>query len=276
LLVPEGAHVVSAGFCDSDAVFLQLDTDDVQFVTLDERPWLAGIQQPSISGPLVATPGGCLVVCQGRQLQYVTPQTTSRVVDLPGEVEWVRVVGTSIVFVGGECVVYKGTIEERKEVFAERERVCGLEVSASLGVVVVATEDSFLNVHSLASGELTAVIDLKGGETDRFLVTPFWGFVVVLIGLEVTVFTINGDDVGRMEVETEVREWIAYSDQSGFDFVAFVDVGNRIGVFEPGAPGDVKWLSGRYSNLLALWYMEERKCIAGIAEEGMLALYPLQ
>jgi hypothetical protein len=198
------------------------------------------------------------------------------VVDLPGEVEWVTVIGTSIVFVGGECVVYMGSIEERKELFTERERVCGLEVSASFGVAVVATEDSFLNVHSLASGELTAVIDLKGGEPDRFLVTPFWGLVVVLIRLEITVFTINGDDVGRMEVEAEIREWITYSDRNGFDFVAFVDVGNRIGLFEAGAPGEVKWLGGKYSNLLALRYLEDRKCIAGIAEEGALTLYPLQ
>jgi hypothetical protein len=56
----------------------------------------------------------------------------------------------------------------------------------------------------------------------------------------------------------------------------FVDVANRIGVFEVGEPKEIRFLAGKYTNALALRYMEKKKCIAAVVEEGLLTLYPLQ
>jgi hypothetical protein len=190
----------------------------------------------------------------------------------------VRVLETRVIFASNECVICSADvadIESRKELFVCRARVCGLELNANLNVIVVATEDSFLNVHSFSSGELTGTVFLKGAEPDRFLVTPFWGFLVVLVDLEIFIYTINGEEVGVVKVDTEIREWVCYADQNGFDFVVFVDVANRIGVFEVGEPKEIKFVAGKYTNALTLRYMEEKKCIAGVVEEGLLALYPL-
>lgn len=126
-----------------------------------------------------------------------------------------RVLERRVIFASNECVIYSAevaNIESRKELFVCKARVCGLELNPNLNAIVVATEDSFLNVHSLSSGELTGTVFLKGVEPDRFLVTPFWGFLVVLVDLEIFIYTINGEQVGVVKVDTEIRKWICYAD----------------------------------------------------------------
>jgi hypothetical protein len=98
----------------------------------------------------------------------------------------------------------------------------------------------------------------------------------MLTGQEIEVYTINGELIGHLPIDAEIREWTVFSDLDLIDYVAFVDITNRIGFFEIGRLNvGVRLMTGRWSNLLALRYLEERHCIAGLTDDGLLTLHPL-
>jgi hypothetical protein len=279
LLLPEESRAIAGNFFGYDLLYIILSSGEIQFVRVSDKPHPIGVQHPGISGEVILAPDGLVIVADRRVVQFVTSQAVLPTIDLKLEVEFPVVVGNKLLFVSNECVVHVCEFPDPEttvsELLVSRERICGLEANLLLNAVAVVTEDGFVYIHSLSSGELTAMIQLKKSEPDRITMTPSWGCIVAVVGLDIEVYTINGEFIGQLRIDVEIREWTVFSDAELMDYVAFVDLTNRIGVFEIGnLDRGVHIISGRWSTLLAVRYMRERKCLAGLTDDGLLTLHP--
>jgi hypothetical protein len=275
----DSEEIESAAFFEDDFLYLQLESGRYRFVRFSDQPQAISLQKSTISGVAVPTSGGLFVISEHRFIQQITPLAVSPPCDLRCAVDFMKVIDHDIFFVSQQCCLYTSqseTPEQSVRILVSSGRICAFDVSKTFGAIVVGTEKCILSVHSLTTHELTALIDLNGIEPDKLIITPSWGLIVVVVHKEIIVFSINGGFVGKVAIESEIREWRSFSDENGFDYVLLWDVGNRIRFFEAMKPEEMACIPARNSSLIAIQYLKTRKCIAGLSKEGIVTMYPFR
>jgi hypothetical protein len=216
-----------------------------------------------------------MIVGPRKLIQIIDPKTVGPVVAMPTPVEFPTALGESIFFMANGCVVYSCTRNDPasvQELIVAPHGICCLEMSETFDVIAVITINNVLRLCTLTNGEVTTIINLAG-EPDRVLITLAWGIIVVASGLDLSVYTINGDKVGERKLDAEVHVWSAVADHRLLDFLMCVDTEYRINEFEVGRPeGDAVTANGRRTDIFAVRWIEERSCIAAITGDGVLAL----
>jgi hypothetical protein len=277
LLVPEGLEVKRALFLPENIVCLILNSEALQFVKISDRPQLIGFQYPSISGELIVIGNRLLMVGVRRFIQFIEPKMIGPIIEMPFRIEYVRAIEDKMFFVANECVVYfckQNDPTSVHELIVVSERICAMEIGESFDSIVLVTIDNVLRVYGI-NGEITALVNVNG-EPDKVIVTNGWGFIVVAIGQELSVYTINGDPIGQRKLGADIREWMVFSDYRLFDFLICVDEENQIGLVEVGrVEQNGVFINGREADILAVRWMEERSCVATVTRDGVLALYPM-
>lgn len=111
-----------------------------------------------------------------------------------------------------------------------RDSITCATISYNFRIHVIGTRDGSLIITSLKSGKTTKVIPLGDAVPLKLIVTPAWGFIVVMVREKVDgfpvhslmLFTVNGLFVKKVELHCPVLHWVVWSVSRGFDYLAFV------------------------------------------------------
>jgi hypothetical protein len=116
-----------------------------------------------------------------------------------------------------------------------------LAISEKWQLVVCGTRDRTLMFCSLNRGCVTRIVQLENRVPAMVIVTRAWGFVLVYLrhfaekeGMMhlLRLFTINGDLVGQVQVESAVVAWSTFATDDGFDWIAMALEDGGCYVFE--------------------------------------------
>jgi hypothetical protein len=154
-------------------------------------------------------------------------------------------------------------------------------LSRQFGVFVTGTDDRVLIVGRLADGSTVRVIQLQF-VPHKVLVTPHWGFIVVH-GCEyfqgrpehtLCVFNINGTLIRSVPFRSAIDDWLAWSDEKGFDFIALSTERGKIYAFEVffldcGSP-----IYRCSCNLVSLDFSKKSNVIVAVATDGRVHIIP--
>jgi hypothetical protein len=273
----EKEEIEAASFFQNDFLYLKLSSGSVQFVRLADQPQPISVQTATIAGRVVPTGGGLFIVKDHKSVQQITPLAVSPPIDVKCGVDFMKVIGHEIFFVSRKCCLYVSQTEtpgEYERILVTSGSICAFDASKTFNAIVVGTEKCILSVHSLTTHELAAFINLNGIEPEKLLITPAWGLIVVVAHKDVIIFSINGGLVGKVAIETEIRDWRAFSDDDGFDYVLFWDAGNRIGVFEALKPDEIRYIPTKNADIMGVQYLRDRRAIASLSKEGIVTLIP--
>jgi hypothetical protein len=279
LLVPEGSEVDRAVFLPNNMLCLVLTSFTLQCVRIADKPQLVGFQHPSVTGELAVLGDRLLGFGSKKLIQFIEPKTLGPIIEMPFTIECPRAVADTMYFVANECMVYfcnKNDPVSFQELIYVPERISTIEICESFHAIVVITTDNILRVCTFPNGDVTALVNLSN-EPDKVILTPGWGFIVVVSGQELTVYTINGDMVGRRKLAADVRAWDAFADHRLIDFLVWVDEENQIGLLEVGRPeGNAVIVNVRGPDIFTVRWVKERSCVAAVTGDGILASYPIQ
>jgi hypothetical protein len=118
--------------------------------------------------------------------------------------------------------------------------VRALALSAAFRLVVCGTRDGSLVLCALNSGIVTRTVTVTGRRPIQILITPAWGFILVyfreisdgLLRHMLTLYTVNGDFVREIEIDTSIAVWSAWRDEDGFDWIAMALANGQCHIFE--------------------------------------------
>jgi WD40 repeat protein len=274
-------EIETGDFCDGEMVYLKMKSGRLAVHKIFDR--FCAIAQPQLRGPVVPAGNTLLIYddSSGIELLNLVGDKSSTVLRSKFALDFIRIVGRQILFVADYCLVCTAMLEQPSKystVVTSSNRICAFDVNGNSNTIAVGTEQCLVNVYSLSNGELNSVIGLNSLEPEKLLVTPSWALIIILTHSEVLVYSVNGTFVDKMTVERGIRDWKAFSNGGGFDYVAFIDDGSRIGVFEAMRPNDVQYLTSpafRY-NLIAVDYLTEKRAVAGLTKDGDVAVTPLE
>jgi hypothetical protein len=120
-----------------------------------------------------------------------------------------------------------------------REQVVCSGGSQSLQIVVVGASDGTLVFANRADGRVVRSVQI-GCTPVKILVTPLWGFVLVL-GCEweegnafysLILLNLNGVFIRKVQFPGLIREWVAWTSRDDFDFVLVAAEKGRLFSFE--------------------------------------------
>jgi hypothetical protein len=274
-------EIETGDFCHGEMVYLKMKSGRLSVHGIFDR--FCAIAQPQLDGPVVLVGSKLLVYdnSSGIELLNLVGGKFSTVLRSKFALDFLRVVGRKILFVADYCLVCAAIIEQPSKystVVTSSSRICAFDVSGNSNTIAVGTEECLVNMYSLSNRELNGVAGLNSLEPEKVLVTPSWALIIILTHSEVLVYLVNGTFVDKMTTEKGIRDWKAFTNDGGFDYVAFIDDGSRIGIFEAMKLNDVQYVTFpafRY-NLVAVGYLSERRAVAGLTKDGDLTLTPLE
>jgi hypothetical protein len=116
------------------------------------------------------------------------------------------------------------------------EVVLCFAVSETFHVVVAATRDNALHFYSLRKLKKRAIVRMPVSCAQRIEISPSWGLVIVGFGMELAIFSINGERIARYRHDCEITCWRAVSARTDFDFVVLADVRGNLFATEACRP----------------------------------------
>jgi hypothetical protein len=112
------------------------------------------------------------------------------------------------------------------------EKVVLMAISLEFDLLVVATLEANVLLYSLSKGVFRFRCDLEGEIATKILITPGWGFVVVLTRNHVHAFNVNGVKIRTETCPSSILCWCAWKSPKGFDCIAAADDKGRLIVCE--------------------------------------------
>jgi hypothetical protein len=101
-------------------------------------------------------------------------------------------------------------------------------ISTKFGIFVGGTFDGSVVICSMKTGDVKKVFSLGNQKPAHIHISPGWGFIAVCaerpfgqrIQWELLLFTVNGIEIGRTSLDSEVAAWDTVEDAAGFDFMS--------------------------------------------------------
>lgn len=133
------------------------------------------------------------------------------------------------------------------------EEIIVSAVSITFHTMAFGTKNGSLVICSTTTNKLVRIVALSQKEQTnelkpigyriyphKIIITPSWGFIAVhyneiISGVKhyfVSIFTINGELIRRVEISTEIDFWYCWTTYSGFDYIAFASNNGRIAISE--------------------------------------------
>jgi hypothetical protein len=131
-----------------------------------------------------------------------------------------------------------------------------------------------LFVYGLKIGEKIAEIDLEGMQPDLLKVTKSMGMILVLLNLEIRVFTTNGTFFQKICLGSELKHWNCFSDYNGLDFVIVKRSGTNLFVLDVTKREGIVELKGGIGNIVACGYLKRKRCVVGLSDGGLIFCFP--
>jgi hypothetical protein len=153
-------------------------------------------------------------------------------------------------------------------------RIAVLAVSGPFQIAAFATSDGFLHIHDCGNGASLLAYDTRG-EVSQIVITSGWGFVVALLERTVIVCSANGECLKRHELGVPIRKLFPHTSTTGFDFVAFADADDRIGVFEAFYPDRQIEVAVAQGGVVRIGYDRVSHACIVFRANGMLASFLL-
>lgn len=102
-------------------------------------------------------------------------------------------------------------------------------------ILVIATIDRTVHIFNSSSGALVRSVPI-GGDPRMMLITPVWGYILVLINNVVMILNVNGLVLKEFDIKQVIVYWFAFSWYSDFDFVVFATAAGTMGIFDAFHP----------------------------------------
>jgi hypothetical protein len=152
-------------------------------------------------------------------------------------------------------------------------RIVNIAGDDAFKIAVVATIDGMVHVYNLLNGEHVRSAAV-GGEVRKILITPNWGYILVLVQDAISVLSVNGELLTTARIADPISHWIAFSSRGADDLVAFVTDAGRLGQFRALLPDDPSLIGEVPDRTLALIFDRPNDSFVALSETGRVAVIP--
>jgi hypothetical protein len=155
-------------------------------------------------------------------------------------------------------------------------------ISSRFGVFVSGTTDGSLVISSIQSGDVKKVVNVGNVRLAHIQISPGWGFIAVCGDRripegnqwELWLFTVNGLEIGKVLLDSEVVAWETIEDNAGFDFMTLALKSGNIYHFELYSL-DLGPTRYHKSGVVTVGYIKEFGVIAIVTRSGSILFEPL-
>jgi len=152
-------------------------------------------------------------------------------------------------------------------------RISSLCADPDFKVIVVATIDGMIHVFNALTGALVRSCSL-GGEPRKMLITPVWGFILVLIRNVVTILNVNGLVLKEFDMKQVIVNWFAFAWYNDFDYIVFVTEAGRVGIFEAFHPEESREFHEVREQISNIHLDRESGSLLILAQNGTINVLP--
>ena len=269
-------HPTVVGFLSERLMFMKTE-NTVVFITIDETLETTADADFSLSGEICPVGESLLIISKDNMIQSARMSAVSEIVKVTMDMTMFTGDGDTFAFVGNECSVWTASIHDLsnyKRLIVSSRRIVALAINSATQLLVYGTDTCQLFVHSLLTGGPMAVVSLDGCAAERILISPSWGYILVLVNQRIRVYSMNGTFVHSVSLTSAVKEWHAFSDPHGIDYCIFADSGNRIGLFNVMKPKPIKWHVSKAMQVAAMMFSVQRMGIMAVTNEGTFSFSP--
>ena len=164
-----------------------------------------------------------------------------------------------------------------------RQQIKCSALHSEFGVSISGTNDGALIVASLLNGSTIRAISLQEGFIPLNLcITPKWGFIIVNSSKYIdgrkkfflSLFTINGDEIKTINMESSVEKFKCLSSSSGFDYVIMSTKNGKISIFEAFYLEKEKVLYKSFQKIISFDFLKQMNIIVAVCENGSVIMIP--
>jgi len=163
-------------------------------------------------------------------------------------------------------------------IFAEPAK--SMAVSSEFYSVALATKDHSLIIVSLTSKTISHFIELGEITVSKILFTKCWGFIVTydkkyvdgLLKNGLSVYSINGVLLKRIELNNPIMQMFTFSSKDGFDYVVFSNSNNEILLFEAYYPERIRHIAKLSDPSVSFYYWDDIESLIVISKTKVVSV----
>lgn len=164
--------------------------------------------------------------------------------------------------------------EDKYELLCETDSHIGiLAVNPDFKMFAVATRNGYVSLYSLNKGAFVNRVCI-GKKVNFLVMAKILGFVVVFTDESVLVFTCDGDEVARCELNLKVIRVYPFVGNNGVDFVAFETKEHNLCFFDVFHPGRVSLITDSVSDTISVVYAPSITAFVVLFKNGSLRVIP--
>jgi hypothetical protein len=226
------------------------------------------------SESMLAVGNGYVAILSQKELTFLGPEKVESRVNVGLERPLMACIGLQVVYCDSSCSVTIISTSGRRRSFCRvRSRIVALASDSIFKIVIVGTIDGFVHVYNLIDGAEIQSVSV-GCETRMILITPNWGYVIILAGDIVWVLNINGLILTHVEMSEPIIQWFTFSSYGDSDCVAFLTDGGCLGHFPALHPENAKILKGIPAGIRGLLFERPSESFVLISKNGHISVIP--
>lgn len=155
-------------------------------------------------------------------------------------------------------------------------------ISEEFGISVSGTDDCALIVCSIHDGRNIRVIDTQGIQPYKVLVTPAWGFILIigtrkdndLISNHISIYNVNGLFINTIQIDQKVQHVISWASYDSFDYIAYYTTSGNYYIFEAYYLEPQKPVYKYCSNTVGMFYSNKYNALISVCADGKILVIP--
>lgn len=164
--------------------------------------------------------------------------------------------------------------------FTNQIQCCAL--SCDYHLVVCGMRNGSILLCSLSDGSISKTIDLNGCRPRKILVTKGWGFIVVYstkidngkLTHRVSLFSVNGDFLRTVVLDSGIVTWSAYKTFADFDYVVMADEKSNVYHFEAYFLNVARPIAKLNEKVVAVSCSPNGAVVAAVTADGNVVVIP--
>ena len=229
-----------------------------------------------------------LVGAAPTELFRITPSTgasqpmlrqKSDIITLASDGEWIAVANDDAVL-----SVYRQTNLNQPAfiipAFTSQIQCCGID--SDYHVIVCGMRTGSILLCSLSDGSIVKIIDLDGCRPRSILITKGWGFITIYatrivngrLTHHILLYSVNGDFLRSVDLQSPITAWSAYKSTSGFDYVVMADADQNMYHFEAYYLNVAQPFHKLTSKAIATSFLEDAATAITVTTNGQVCFIP--
>jgi hypothetical protein len=223
---------------------MTIDADGAIALVVGSMPRKITVSAPVDFGDAVFARGSCSIAALSRDKNMGWIIRDGQIADsfpVFTDLDIIACTGDKLLFCPDGCSVATACHRGVKLLFQAVSRIARIATDVFFKIVVVSTIDGFIHVFDLTTGSRVRSVDI-GEEAAALLITRKWGYIIAMADGLVHVLTVNGVLVKQVRLKfgndqnVSVIGWFPVVSRTDFDYVVFVTVDQKLGIFEAFYP----------------------------------------